>query len=67
MSAKHPMAQRLQDYAVRSFGPNGNLTGMRRFMGWQNAKPVKIGRYVYDAAGVYDKPGGTCVYDLAQP
>ncbi len=31
-----------------NFGPNGNLTGMRKFYGWDSARPVKCGAYVYN-------------------
>ena len=42
--------------AKKSFGPNGNLAGMKQNFGWADAHPVKIGAYVYDVPyRLYDK------------
>jgi hypothetical protein len=46
LSTKDPYASRLHD--LPNFGPNGNLTGMRKLYGWDKAMPVKCGAYVYD-------------------
>lgn len=48
ISVGSPYAKRVVGEAHRSFGPNGNLTGMRENFGWDRAYPVKIGAYVYD-------------------
>lgn len=46
LSTKDPFARQL--HGLPNFGPNGNLTGMRKLYGWDNAMPVKSGQYVYD-------------------
>lgn len=54
MTPKYPLRYLKKDQEhlipdnVRGFGPYGNLTGMRKNNGWEDAKPVKCGAYVYD-------------------
>jgi hypothetical protein len=58
LSTKDPYARQLE--GLPSFGPNGNLTGMRKNFGWENAMPVKSGQYVYDCSSkpfLYERAG----------
>ena len=48
-------------YDLPNFGPNGDLTGMRLYFGWENAMPVRLGAYIYDCRSRPD------IYEAAHP